>query len=462
MDYILYTAIYNYINTNRYPEEATIEHKRRIRRNASKYQAYHNKLFRKTPSRTIGQELLHQGIAEQVITRVHEEGHTGINNTWRRLQTQYTGPKLFEIVQKVVRTCITCQMRSKKPHKRTETARPIPTPAQPFYLIGCDAVGPLKVSKNGYRYILVAIDYLTRWPIAAPVRNINEKTTAQFLYNEVVANYGVPSYILTDQGRNFTSEHVRSFLTLLNCRHLTTTAYRPQTNGLCERMNQTIVQVLAKITRDAEAQERWDEYIKPALLAIRTTPNDTTRLTPAKLLFGYDMRTPATWNPPTKRFIGNQYQEDITRRTKVIKDLTSNLYKEAQRLSRTRQEKDKLRYDRNVRKPKRFCIGEQVLMRDHVPPSKLADRWLGPMTVTRVYNNGTYQLTGPNYRRLQKAINGDNLIPFAIHYSLVPIKENQLMSTQFQAWLQRHQHGNTEASNSENQDDDTSSSLAAA
>jgi transposase InsO family protein len=116
-----------------------------------------------------------------------------------------------------------------------------------------------------------------------------------FLFDQVVASHGVPSFILTDQGSNFTSSYVSSFMRRLECRHLTTTAYRPQTNGLVERMNQTVVQALNNIVRDKDDKHNWDKYLTAALLAIRTTPNDTTNLSPAMLLYGMEMRTTSTW-----------------------------------------------------------------------------------------------------------------------------------------------------------------------
>ena len=89
---------------------------------------------------------------------------------------------------------------------------------------------------------------------------------------------------------NFTSSYVSSFLRRLECRHLTTTAYRPQTNGLVERMNQTVLQALGKIVRDKYDKHNWDMYLSAALLAIRTTRNDTTNFSPAMLSYGVEMR----------------------------------------------------------------------------------------------------------------------------------------------------------------------------
>ncbi|KAG2192670.1 hypothetical protein INT47_009240 [Mucor saturninus] len=439
MEYPLYLSIYYYLTrSGEYPTGSTENIKRKVRRQASKFEVHGHKLFRKNPVSPVSQELLHEGIVEEVIKRVHEEGHYGVNNTYSQLRLQYTGPRLFEWTRKVVQNCVTCQVRTKTPHNRTEPAHPIDTPIHPFYMIGCDAIGPMDPTEDGYRYLLVAVDYLTRWPIAIPVKDITEETTVNFLFEQVVVPYGVPNFILTDRGSNFTSGYVREFFKSLNCRHLTTTAYRPQTNGLCERLNQTLSQTLAKIVRDNDALTTWDKYVTSALLALRTMRNDTTGHTPAKLLYGYNLRTPATWPAPRTDFVQGDPVEEIASRTKVIQHMIEKLRPEARSRSNEKKQKYKARYDLQVFPRRRFSPGEQVLMRDQKPPHKFSDRWLGPMTVTRVNNNGTYHLIGPNYRRLQGAINGDFLIPFHNHKLMVPDIQVKRAENQFLAWISRY------------------------
>lgn len=73
-------------------------------------------------------------------------------------------------------------------------------------MVGCDAVGPtLNPTKRGNRYLLVAVDYLTKGPIARAVPRIDEETTAKFMFEEIIEKYGVPNYLLTDRGSNFKS-----------------------------------------------------------------------------------------------------------------------------------------------------------------------------------------------------------------------------------------------------------------
>lgn len=89
----------------------------------------------------------------------------------------------------------------------------------------------------------------------------------------------------------------------MQVKDLTTTAFRPQTNDLCERMKGTIVQVLAKLANQDGNVAEWDRYLEPALLAIRTMPNESTGHTAARLLYGFDLRTPAIWPSPQRDFV---------------------------------------------------------------------------------------------------------------------------------------------------------------
>lgn len=338
-----------------------------------------------------------------------------------------------------MRSCPTCQARKKKSPKKNEPMRPIPTPSRPFYMLGCDAVGPIDpISKNNNRYLLVAIDYLTRWPMAKAVPDITEETTSAFLY-DIVKDYGVPSYLLTDRGSNFTSRYTKAFLNNLECRHLTTTAYRPQTNGMCERLNQTLVQTLAKIIRDKDAENRWDEYVGAALLAIRTMPNESTKYSPAMLLFGYEMRTPSTWPAPQRDYIEGEIIEEVERRTRIIQYLTSTLHAKAKETAEKEKKRQKQRYDQDVHLRRRFKLGEQVLMKDSAPVGKFSDRWIGPLTVTRVNDSGTYHLQGPDMRRLQGAVNGDKLVPYYQHKRMIPDVQVQQAAQRFEAWIDRHE-----------------------
>ena len=103
MDYPFYLSIVHYLSRKRYPLDSTKEIKRKIRFHAKQYMLADGKLYRRTENPSLrGVELLHEGAANDVIRAVHNEGHFGVNNTWRRLKLAYTGPGLFKKVRSFV------------------------------------------------------------------------------------------------------------------------------------------------------------------------------------------------------------------------------------------------------------------------------------------------------------------------------------------------------------------------
>lgn len=438
MEYPKFLALYYYLDRKQYPRDATESDKRRIRDQARRYKAYKGTIFRKTPVEgELGPELLHEGNIDELVSKIHAEAHFGYRNTLAKVQLQFTAPKLSSKVKEIVKTCRTCQLRRKKPHTRTTPAQPIPIPSQPFYMLGCDAVGPVQdITKKGNRYLLVAVDYLTRWPFAQAVPDINEETTVSFL-SSIIKEIGVPNYLLTDRGSNFTSRYVNNFLKLLGCRHLTTTAYRPQTNGLCERMNQTLVQTIAKLAQDEDKVAEWDTFVDAALLAIRTMTNDATGFTPAYLLFGRELRTPTTWPAPRYDYVEGELANEVSRRAVAISKLCEDIREEARERSKRQQNKNKKRYDEQVKTRKRYAVGEQVLLKDQTPSSKFEARWLGPMTVTRVTDYGVYYLAGPDTRKIKYGVHSDQLLPYYQRKGMIPDIQVQQAKRQFQAWIQR-------------------------
>ena len=166
-------------------------------------------------------------------------------------------------------------------------------------------------------------------------------------------------------------------------------------------------------------------------------PNEATSVSPAKLLFGYELRTPATWPAPRQDFVEGEMSDEIISRTKVIEHMVNQLREDAKEKAKQRKLKDKALYNQHMAYRRPFRVGEQVLMRDKYPKGKFNDHWLGPMVIVGVGNNGMYFLEGPNVRRLTGAINGDNLKAFFEHRAMIPDVQVQRAMQQFQAWIDR-------------------------
>ncbi|KAG1948853.1 hypothetical protein F2P79_012397 [Pimephales promelas] len=213
-------------------------------------------------------------------------GHLGAPNTTQRIRDRFLWPGLEAKVKRFCQACPTCQV--------TSSRTPPPSPLiplliieVPFERIGMDIVGPLPKSARGHEHILVIVDYATRYPEAVPLRKATAKSIAQELFL-LASRVGLPSEILTDQGTPFMSRLMADLCRLLRVKQLRTTVYHPQTDGLVERFNQTLKQMLRRVT--AEDKRDWDLMIPYVLFGIREVPQASTGFTPFELLFGRQPR----------------------------------------------------------------------------------------------------------------------------------------------------------------------------
>ncbi|XP_016103330.1 uncharacterized protein [Sinocyclocheilus grahami] len=159
---------------------------------------------------------------------------------------------------------------------------PRPIIEVPFERIGMDLVGPLPKSARGHEHILVIVNYATRYPEAVPLRKVTAKAIAQELFL-LSSRVGIPAEILTNQGTPFMSRLMADFCRLLRVKQLRTTVYHPQTDGLIERFNQTLKQMLRRVV--TEDKRDWDLMLPYVLFGIREVPQALIGFTPFKLLF---------------------------------------------------------------------------------------------------------------------------------------------------------------------------------
>lgn len=148
---------------------------------------------------------------------------------------------------KIVAVIVTHVPRRGVPPRKQRAAMKKYTVGLPMERIALDILGPLPVTDYGNRYILVVSDYFTKWVEAFPMPDQEASTVAELLVKEVVCRFGVPLIIHSDQGRNFESAVFTEVCELLGMQKTRTTAYHPQSDGMVERFNRTLVEPAIKI-----------------------------------------------------------------------------------------------------------------------------------------------------------------------------------------------------------------------
>ncbi|GFX68294.1 retrovirus-related Pol polyprotein from transposon 412 [Trichonephila clavipes] len=207
----------------------------------------------------------------------------------------------------------------------------------PFHRIGIDLLGRFPKSAHGNKWIIVCTDYSTRYAItkALPTAEVDE--IAKFLLEEIVLRHGAPRVIITDRGAVFRSRLVSSLVDLCNIDHRFTTAYHPQTNGLTERFNKTLADMLSMYV-DVE-QKNWDEILPFVTFAYNTAKQETTGFTPFYLLHGREAETTLDTMLP---FCPNDFDDNNI--TKIAARAEES--RQLARLHTLRaQDKDRRRYD---------------------------------------------------------------------------------------------------------------------
>ena len=215
-------------------------------------------------------------------------------------------------------------------------------------------------TSQGNKYILSVIDYYTKYAKAIALPNQEAVAVAKAL-EDIFARHGMPSVLLTNQGKNFESKVVASLCEMFGIEKRKTTAYHPQTDGLCERFNGILKSLLrARVNRE---KNDWDEQLPHALLAYRVTVQASTNVSPFEMLYGREARL--TFGADQEMLISGpthgpaKYVEELKKRQNDLRKLVTKRIEKA-------QQKQKRCYDSRYRARlnKCFNVGDTVLLKN--------------------------------------------------------------------------------------------------
>ena len=319
-------------------------------------------------------------LVESVLKACHDDiggGHLGRKKTWYKVKERYYWRTMYGDVHDWVSSCSFCSAR-KNPLPNRAPLMPINEAVKPFDMVGVDILGPLPVTTKGNKYILVFTDYLTRWVEAFPMKNMEAKTVAKIFIDEIVTRFSAPIKLLSDQGTQFMSKLVKETCEYMSTQKLNTTAYHPQTNGVTERFNKTICQLLSIYCNDH--QTNWDDYIKASLFAYRISPSETTLKSPFELLQG---RTPRLPNN-----IDKSYDSRILDFDKTWRDT----YDRIKSINKSRKEKYDVKLDSIT-----YKVGDVIRLHNPVTKQGLTaklrnDNWVGPYEIIEVLDNNNVKI----------------------------------------------------------------------
>ena len=207
---------------------------------------------------------------------------------------------------------------------------PIPV-SDTWKKVGIDLI-ELPQSRNGNRYCITLTDYFSKWPEAEAIPTKEAKHVAAFLY-KMILRHGYPEEIVSDQGREFCNQLIDLLEQLTGFKHKITSAYHPQSNGLDERLNQTLKSKLQQLVN--EHMDDWDELIDNILFAYRSSRQDSTKCTPFLLMYGREARLPIQLTQATSELDEDDFEAKVKHmaelRVKVHSNALANIAKAQER-----------------------------------------------------------------------------------------------------------------------------------
>ncbi|CAH8585581.1 unnamed protein product, partial [Dicrocoelium dendriticum] len=238
-----------------------------------------------------------RSLVSEVLSKLHEQlGHAGINKLEAAARQRFWWPHQRRDVTNFCQTCETCATFKNPTITRRAPLQPM-NAGYPNEIVGVDLVGPLPETSRGHRYILVMVDYFTKWCEAVPIAQADTVTVATAMVNHWVCHWGAPGQLHSDRGSCFESLLVQELCRVFGIDKTRTTAYHPQGNGQVERTNRSLKSLLKAFVEQNVSE--WDAMLPKCLLAYRSTVHASTGQTPSFMWTGREVRLPSDIRLPS-------------------------------------------------------------------------------------------------------------------------------------------------------------------
>ena len=277
-----------------------------------------------------------------------------------------------------------------------------------------DAITPK--ASNGHEFILVAIDYFTKWVEACSFKNVTQVAVTRFVKNNIIYRYGIPEMLITDNASNLNNRMMDQLCQQFKIQHHNSAPYRPKMNGGVKAANKNMKKILSKMT---ETYKDWHEHLPYALCAYRTLVRTSVGATPYSLVYGMEAVLPVEVEIPSLRILSQTQLEEAEWAQVRYEQLNFIDEKRLAALCHEQlyQRRIKKAYNKKAR-PRTFQPGDLVLKKRNTALSdsqgKFAPSYEGPYVVKKAFSGGAIILADMDGEEFRSPINSDSVIKYHV------------------------------------------------